>query len=245
MRVPADTLVDCELTWLDREPIDVSRARDQHSAYCDVLRKLGLDVEVLPPDDRYPDSTFVEDAALILDEVAVLTRPGAGSRRGEPALLEATLARHRPVVRMVQGQLDGGDVIRAGRRLFVGVGSRTDGTGLAALQGAAGPGYEVVGVDFQGCLHLKSAATMLDDEVVLLNPDWVNPNRFPALRALAVDPAEPWAADVLRVHDTVLMNAACPRTMALVRARGYRVEAINVSEFMKAEAAITCLSLIV
>lgn len=246
-RAPTPTLVHCELTWIAREPIAFELALAQHQAYCAELERLGCRMVALPPDDRFPDSCFVEDTAVVLDEIAVLTHPGAESRRGEVDLIGPVLAGFRPLARVEPpATLDGGDVVRLGRVLYVGLSRRTNRAGCDALAAIGAPlGYEVVPVPFDGCLHLKSACTPVDAETVLLNAAWVDPARFSSYRVLRVAEGEPWAGDVLPVGGAVLMNAACPRTMARVASHGHRVRPMEISEFAKAEGGLTCLSLIV
>ena len=239
------SIVRCELTHRARKPIDHARAVAQHRAYCQALEELGLRVLRLPADERFPDCCFVEDAAVILDEVAVLAMPGAESRRGEVAAVEEALRPYRPVERLaLPATLDGGDVLRIGRRLWVGRSSRTNEAGIDALAAAAAPfGYAVAGVDFRGCLHLKSAVTALDEETVLVNPGWAEAGRL-GCRTVTVDPGEPEAANVLRVGGELWGHSGHPRTLDLLESRGYRVRRLDVSEFVKAEAGLTCKSLL-
>lgn len=246
-RAPAATLAECELTYLDRAPIDLALARRQHAAYCAALHEAGARVVTLPPEDRFPDSVFVEDPALILDEVAVLTRPGVASRQGEVDLLAPAIAVYRPTVRLQPpATLEGGDVMRIGRTLFVSPSRRTNLAGIAALRSLVAPfGYTVVSVTLRDGLHLKTACTALDAETVLLYPAWVDAASLAGYRLVPVAPDEPLAANTLRVNATVLMSAAFPRTQAIVAGLGYSVVAVDSSEFQKAEGALTCMSLLI
>src|SRR5919107_1978698 len=187
-REPARALDACELTYREREPIDAERAALQHRGYCDALRACGARVLTLPPADELPDSVFVEDTAIVLDEVAVLTRPGVESRRGEVSLIEPDVTRLRPVVRVEPpATLEGGDVLRLGRTLYVGLSPRTNAEGVDSLRRHVAPhGYEVVAVEPRGCLHLKTGCSALDDESVLVNPDWVDAGVFRGREVLAV-----------------------------------------------------------
>ena len=245
-REPARSLDACELTHMEREPIDAGLAAEQHRAYCDALAACGARVVTLPAADGLPDSVFVEDTAIVLDELAVLTRPGVESRRGEVALIEPEVARLRRVVRVEPpATLEGGDVLRLGRRLYVGLSPRTNAEGAAALKRCAAPhGYEVLTVEPRGCLHLKTGCSALDDETVLVNPEWVDASVFRGLEVVAVDASEPWAANVLTVAGAVCVSAAFPRTARKLSARGHDVRAVEVSEFAKAEGALTCMSLL-
>jgi dimethylargininase len=236
----------CQLTFIGREPIDLARARLQHDDYCARLARAGLEVLRLPADPDCPDCCFVEDTAIVLDELAIVTVPGAEPRRAEtPAIAEA-LAPHRPVLRMtLPATLEGGDVLQMGRRLFVGRRSRSNAAGIEFLRRAIAPhGYEVIAVEVTGCLHLKSAVTALDDETLLANPDWFDATALCAYRTLSVDAAEPGAANVLRVRAEVWGHPGFPRTLDLLDRAGYRITPVDISEFVKAEAALTCKSLL-
>jgi dimethylargininase len=245
-REPARVLDACELTYREREPVDAERAARQHRGYRDALRACGARVLTLPPVDELPDSVFVEDTAIVLDEMAVLTRPGVESRRGEVGLIEAEVARLRPVVKVLPpATLEGGDVMRVGRTLYVGLSPRTNASGAEALRRFAAPhGYEVLTVELRGCLHLKTGCSALDDATVLANPEWVDARAFGRYEVVGVDASEPWAANVLCVEDSVCVSAAFPRTAGMLRTRGYDVHAVEVSEFAKAEGGMTCMSLL-
>jgi len=240
------TLPRCELTHLAREPIDLARAALQHAAYADLLRSLRLEVVELPADPAFPDCCFVEDVAVVLDEVALVTMPGASSRRGEVEPVAEALSRFRPLERMLlPATLDGGDVLRVGRRLFVGRSARTNTAGVERLAAVAAPlGYQVVSVEVRGCLHLKSAVTALDEDRVLANPSWIDTAPLAGLERVEVAPGEPGGANVLGVRGVVVAHPGFPRTLDRVAALGYEVRPLDVSEFLKAEAALTCKSLL-
>lgn len=238
---------NCELTHLARVPIDVAVARAQHAAYERALEDAGYDVERLPATDDMPDSVFVEDAAIVLDELAIATRPGADARRAEVPAVADALRRHRTVAALeAPATLDGGDVLRAGRRIFVGVSTRTNRDGVAQLRRLTAPfGYTVTEVIVGGCLHLKSAVTAASDSVLVVNPDWLPADAFREFERVAVHPAEPAAANVLRLHDRLIVASAYPRTAERLAARGFRVVAVDAGELAKAEGAVTCCSVIV
>jgi dimethylargininase len=246
MRGVPPTLDRCELTFRVWEPFDLDRALAQHAAYADLLRSLGLEVIELPADPALPDCCFVEDIAVVLDEVALLAMPGAPSRRGEIAAVEEALARFRPLERTpLPATLEGGDVLRVGRRLFVGRSPRTNEAGIARLAAVAEPlGYRVLPVTVTGCLHLKSAVTALDDERLLANPGWVDTDPFVGLGIVPVAPEEPGAANVLRVAGLVVAHPGYPRTLERIAELGYAVRCLDISEFQKAEASLTCKSLL-
>jgi len=245
-RAVSASLADCELTHLPREPIDVARARRQHEAYEQTLVGLGCRVERLPELPACPDAVFVEDVAVVVDEHAVITRPGAASRRAETASAAEELAAFRTLTTVSDpGTLDGGDVLRLGRRVFVGRSSRSNDAGVEALRGALEPfGYSVQSVEVRGCLHLKSAATEVASGVVLVNPAWVDPRMFGAVRTVEVDPREPLAANGLRVGNALLHGAGFPGTRRRLEALGLQVVPIDLSELAKAEGAVTCCSIV-
>lgn len=244
-RAPGPELARCELTHLPREPIDPALALAQHQAYRAALRDAGLRVVELPADPAHPDGVFVEDTAVVLDELAVLTRPTPASRRGEGAAVAAALAPFRSVATLPPDAfLEGGDVLRVGRTLFVGLSGRTGAAGVRGLAEVVRPfGYAVVPVRVTGCLHLKSAACALDDGTVLVNRAWVDSESFAGHRLVDVPAAEPFGANVLRLPGAVLVSAAYPATADLVRRLGYRVVTLDVSELHKAESGLTCMSL--
>jgi dimethylargininase len=237
-------IANCELEFLDRQPIDLALAIEQHRQYREALAGLGAKVEILPAEANLPDSVFVEDPAIVLDEIAVITRPGVASRRTEGETLARALARYRELRYIVEpGTLEGGDVMRIGKTLYVGYSRRTNVAGIQQLAAMLHPlGYFVVPVEVQGCLHLKSACCYIGGDTVLANRDWMDPDALCSLRIL--DVAEPRGANALRIGDTVLMPAAFPRTCELLERSGFRVRRIDNSELLKAEAGVTCTSLI-
>jgi dimethylargininase len=240
-------LAACELTHQARVPIDVELARAQHLAYQRALAEAGCRVERLPAGPGMPDAVFVEDIAIVFDELAVMTRPGAASRRAEVPEVARALERYRPLEFIGEpGTMDGGDVLVAGRRVFVGRSTRTNDTAIGQLGRMIAPcGYTVCVVAVRGCLHLKSAATLVGERLLLVNPEWVDTAQFGEVACVAVDPAEPGAANALRLADRVIVSAAFPRTADRLRAEGLSVQAIEVTELAKAEGAVTCCSLIV
>lgn len=237
----------CELTHLSREPIDALRARQEHGAYEATLRGLGCTVQQLPAPPGMPDAVFVEDVAVVLDELAIITRPGAASRRPESASVAEVLAEHRELEHLTApATLDGGDVLVAGRTVFVGVSSRTNREGIDQLAAIVNRrGYRVVPVQVSGILHLKSAVGLVAPDTLLLNRRCVAANLFGAMRMIDVDPTEPSAACALAVGDAVVFADIYPRTRARLEAAGHRVAAVPLTELAKAEAGVTCCSLIV
>jgi dimethylargininase len=244
--IPA-SLARCELTHLARTPIDLPKAVTQHRQYEEALAALGCRVRRVEAADDLPDSVFIEDVALVLDEIAIVTRPGASSRRPERESVAAVLSEYRQLQTIeAPGTVDGGDVLRVGRTIYVGLSTRTNEDGARQLARLVQPlGYTSECLQARGCLHLKSAATALDDERVLCNPDWIDRRLFGRLEVVDVDQDEPNAANVLRIGRTLICSAACTRTTDALRERGYPIVAVDMSELAKAEGAVTCCSLIV
>jgi dimethylargininase len=241
-RAVSPRLADCETT--QAEPVDVARAVEQHAAYEEALAEAGLKVRRLPPLDDFPDGMFVEDTALLLGDHAVILRPGAASRAGETASTADGLAGDFAVHRLVTGHVDGGDVLRIGRTLYVGISTRTDLAGIRALGELIAPlGFAVVPVPVAGGLHLKSAATCVNG-VLVHNPDWVAPYHFEGVEPLQVAPGEALGGNVLLAGDTLLTPADSPRTAEALAARGFATVSLDISEMRKADAALTCMSLI-
>jgi dimethylargininase len=236
----------CELTHLARSPIDVELAERQHAQYAQTLVSLGCRLLELAPEPDLPDSVFVEDTVVVLDDVAVLTRPGAESRRPEVASVASVIELWRPCVRIeAPGTLDGGDVLRVGRELFVGQSGRSNAEGISQLAAAIAPfGYRTVPVPVRGCLHLKSAVTLVAPDTLLINDAWVDRSHWPGMRFIPVAPEEPHAANALRVADAVIHPASETRTRERLVAAGLKVVPVDVTEVQKAEGGVTCCSVI-
>lgn len=244
-------ITGCELSFQQRQPIDVELARRQHAAYLEALQSLGVDVHLLPAIDEAPDCVFVEDPVIVLDEVAVVTRMGALSRRSESASLAETVGQYRQLLRIeAPATLEGGDVLHIpGKTLYVGLSRRTNVAGIQQLAQMLIPyGYWVVPIEVRGCLHLKSAICFLGEmggeKWVLANRAWIDTDGLCGLRILDVDPSEPHAANVLRLGDSVVMPSSYPRTQGKIEALGFQVLTVDTSELIKAEAGVTCMSLI-
>jgi dimethylargininase len=237
---------NCELTHFQREPIDVDRARAQHRQYGQCLADLGCKVVSLPAELDLPDSVFVEDTALVLDELAVIMRPGALSRRPETASIAKTLSPYRELSYIEEpGTIDGGDVLRIGRAIFVGLSYRSNAAGVEQLSTIVRRfGYRVEGVRVGGCLHLKSAVTQIAPDTLLLNRAYVDAAVFPKMQLVEVDPAEPSGANALWIRDSIVYPAAFPFTLRRLQQRGLDVRLVDASELAKAEAGVTCCSLI-
>ena len=243
-------IVDCALTHLDRQPIDAERAAAQHGAYEQALRDAGYDLVRLPYLAEDPDAVFVEDTAILLGQHAVITRPGAESRVEETPSTAEGLRPYFSVHQLAEGTLDGGDVLKFGSTLYVGQSNRTNAAGTNALADIANPlGYAVVPVEMGKCLHLKTAVTFAGPDsdgrpTLLANPDWVDPSVFGELALITVAEDEPFAANVVRLRDRLVMAAGSPGTSSTLRERGFSVIEVDLSELQKAEAGGTCMSLI-
>lgn len=241
------SIVHCELTHLERVDIDLARATEQHRRYEEALVELGCTLQRLPPTPELPDSVFVEDTAVVLPELAIIARPGAESRRTEVASVAEALRPYRRLAFIeAPGTLDGGDVLHLGSRIWVGLSERTNADGIRQLERmVSGLGYEVRSVTVRGCLHLKTAVTQVGERSVLLNPAWIDAAAFGGLDRIEVHPAEPFAANALRVGQVLLYPAAFPRTRERLEERGFTVRTVEADELAKAEAGVTCCSVLV
>lgn len=244
-RAVSPRLAECQLTHLKRVPIDAAKASSQHAAYEKALTEARFELIRLPDLPEHPDAVFVEDTVILLDSNAVITRPGAASRADETSSSAAALSGLFELHRIERGFLDGGDVLRIGKRLYVGRSTRTNREGIAALAELIRPlGFEVVEAELRDCLHLKSGATFAGDGVLLYNQRCVDPAQFTGVDAVAVSPDEPAAANCVRAGEHVIMPAGNPETVAMLRDRGFTVVEVDVSELQKAESGVTCMSLI-
>ena len=247
VRDASDALAECELSFVERSPIDLALARRQHATYVAALEAAGCEIRQAPSLQTMADAVFVEDTVVVVDELAVLTRPGAESRRGEVASMAETLRPLRPLAWIeAPGTIDGGDVLRIGRNVYVGRSARSNDPGIEQLRALLAPhGYSVEGVRTRECLHLKSAVTAIADDSVLVNPHWLVDDPFGQYRRIEIDPGEEHAANALRVGDAVLYPASFPRTAERLRAAGIDLRVLDVSELQKAEGATTCCSVLV
>lgn len=245
-REVSPSLADCELTHVEREPIDIGRARAQHAGLRGLLVELGCTVIHLPAAPALPDSVFVEDTAVVFDDLAVIARPGVASRRPETSLITDVLRCFRRTAAIeAPGRLEGGDVLCLDKRVFVGLSSRTNESGVAQLRDILAPlGHEVRAVRVAGCLHLKSGVTAVADETLLMNPAWMEPSSFPDCRTIAVNPAEPRAGNALRIGDTVLTATEHPRTRTRLLDHGIACRSVDANELAKAEGGLTCCSIV-
>jgi dimethylargininase len=244
-RAVSPRLADCELTHQSRVPIDAAKAAEQHAAYEEALRDAGYEVIRLPELPDHPDAVFVEDTAILLGDHAVITRPGAESRRGEIESTAAGLAPFFNIHRIERGYLDGGDVLQIGKRVYVGLSTRTDQQGIDALAEIAGPlGYDVIRAQLGDCLHLKTGTTVAGDNILLHIPGAIDPAQFEGVEPLAVAAGEEAAANCVNLGSRLIIHAGNPTVVSALRERGLTVVEVAVGELEKAEAGVTCMSLI-
>ncbi|MFY9608471.1 MAG: arginine deiminase family protein [Blastocatellia bacterium] len=245
-RQVSPSINNCELSFHKRQPIDVAKAIAQHKAYQQCLDELGVRIVSLPAEPDLPDCVFVEDPAVVVDEIAVISVMGAASRRPEGESLAAALSGYRKLEFLREpATLDGGDVMRVSRTLFVGVSKRTNREAVTQLSDILRQhAYRVRPVEVTGCLHLKSACSYIGKNAVLVNRAWLDAEELRLFDLIDVPAEEPNAANALLVNDTVIVPSSFPQTSALLDRRGFRVRTIDVSELQKAESGVTCMSLI-
>jgi dimethylargininase len=245
-RAVSSAIVDCELSFIPRKPIDLQRARAQHHKYEETLEKVGARVISLPEEPELPDSMFVEDPAIVLDELAVICTLGTETRRKEAASLATALEKFRMLKHIkLPGTLEGGDVLRVGKKVFAGVTQRSNPEGIRQLAVILAMfGYDLTAVPVTGCLHLKSAVTLLGGKTLLGNREWFHWKRMEGFDWVDVDASEPHAGNALAIGETVVFPASFPKTQEKIIAQGFRVESLDISELQKAESGLTCSSLI-
>ena len=257
VRQPSSRLAEGEVTHLQRRPLDPARALAQHAAYVELLRRHGYEPVWAPPIDDHPDGVFVEDALVVIEAdgqgaggLALLTRPGAASRRGEVESLEAIAsslaASHGlPVHRIAApATLDGGDVLVTARHVLVGQSTRSNAAAVTQLQALVAPRRQAIGVTVTGALHLKSAVTALPDGSLIAVPQWIDVAVLTALGYRVHAAQEPSGGDVLCLGEVVVLPADAPATAAMLRGLGFSVETIDVGELQKIEAGTTCMSVL-
>jgi dimethylargininase len=238
---------ECELTHIDRTPIDVNIAQSQHHGYSQAIKELGYAVLELPAEADLPDSVFVEDTAVVLPDVALITRPGADSRKPETESVARALRPYRDLVFIESpGSLDGGDVLVLGKNIYVGLSTRSNMDAVHQMNQLLGKyNYKTRGVEMHDCLHLKTAVTRVDDKTLLINRKWVDLENFEGFNLIDVDESEPFAANCLPIGDSIIFAIAFPKTGAKLTERGYKIKPVIVDELAKAEGAVTCCSLII
>ena len=245
-RAISESIIYCELTHLERTPIDLQLARAQHQQYENALRSIGCEVISLPELPDLPDSVFVEDTAVILDEAAIITNPGAISRRPEIDSMAEVLQKYRKLIRIESpATVDGGDVLVVGKMIYVGLSNRSNVEAVNQMQSSLNElGYQVSGVEVRGCLHLKSAVTVVSADTLLINPDWVDKSLFAGVNFIEIDESEPPAANGLLIGDAVIYPTTFPKTAQKLKSNGISLILVDADELAKAEGAVTCCSLI-
>lgn len=245
LRTPCEAFASGLTTSGHLGPADYTLMLAQHAAYAEALRGLGLDVAVLPPEPAFPDAHFVEDAAVVMDEVAVITRPGAPERRGEEASVEPALAAYKPVARIqAPGTLDGGDVLLVGKRFFVGLSERTNDEGVRQFADiVAAHGYRTTAVPVGAGLHFKSGVNHLGGNTLLVTPDFAAVPELSGFKLLVAPAGEAYAANTLYVNGALLTPSGFPGVRALLDGLGLPVIELDMSETRKMDGGLTCLSL--
>ncbi len=239
-------IVNCELTFVQRAPINFTKAVEQHAAYEQALQHFGARIVSLPAEPSLADSMFVEDPALVLDELAIVFPLGTESRRAEAESLAKALLPYRELKYVsLPGTMEGGDLLRIGRQIFAGLSKRTNAEGIRQLQAFVEPhGYQVTAVPVTGCLHLKSAVTSLGGNMLLANRAWFDSSCMEGFDWIDVAAEEPHAANALAFRNTIILPASFPLTRARLEARGFEVMPLDISELQKAESGLTCSSLL-
>ena len=237
---------DCMLSFRDREPIDYRLAVKQHDNYCSALRELGLEVIELSVNSSFPDCTFIEDTAVVVDEIAIMCRIGTKSREAESIGIEPELAKYRNIMKIqAPATLDGGDVLKIGKKIFVGNSFRTNTEGIESFKNILTPfGYHIIPVPMKDCLHLKSAVTALDDTTILACTKWLDTSLFSDYKIIDVPDSEAHAANSLYINGTVIVHEGYPETINILKNNGLAVKTVDISELLKAESGLTCSSII-
>lgn len=247
VRVPGRSF--CQALSASGGQPDIARALEQHSAYRDALAECGVEVTVLTADENYPDGTFVEDTFVIADRVAIAARPGVKTRLGEVGALAAALGRFRPRCERIEppGTLDGGDICQVEEHFLIGLSARTNDAGAAQLSAIlTRHGYTSSIIDIRRCcslLHLKSGITYLGERRFLVAAGFPETGEIAAAERLEVSAAEAYAANAVRVNDRLLIAAGFPCLASVLANLGYRILALEMSEFAKMDGGLSCLSL--
>lgn len=242
--VPSSNLNNCELTYLDSERIDIKKALIEHNSYCNMIKECGANVNIIEDNIDLADSVFVEDPIIVFDEVAIVTSMGVESRRKESQVLKDYFSKIREIKEIkLPSKIEGGDVLVIDKKVFVGLSPRTNESAIEELKNILKPyGYIVQSVKVDGCLHLKTGCTALDDKTILLNPNWVDVEVFSDYKIINIPSDEPFGANIMKINEYICMNEAFPKSIELVKALGYKVKTTDISEFVKAEAGLTCMS---
>jgi dimethylargininase len=234
------------ITSANLGPPDYQKALHQHQEYIQVLQDCGLEVIILKPDENYPDSTFVEDPALVTPECAIITNPGAATRKGETAEIREVLLDYFPILEEIQepGTVEGGDIMKVGSNYYIGLSERTNPDGAQQLISILVK-YSLGGklIQLEYVLHLKTGVSYLEEGTLLAAGEFLTKAEFQKYRILKINPGESYAANSLWVNGTVLVPAGFPQTEAIIKSAGFRTKAVDVSEFRKMDGGLSCLSL--
>lgn len=248
VRIPCKGLVNGITSHPELGPPDYDLALKQHTAYVQAIQSLGIQVTVLPPDETYPDSCFVEDVAVLSEKCAVVTNPGAETRKGEVAGIIPVLQQFYATANIhyikSPGTLEGGDVMRAEERFYVGVSARTNTEGIRQFEEILRPyNYTVIAVPLAQVLHLKTGVNYLSDKRLLVSGEFITSEEFTHYEKTVVPEGEDYAANCVWMNGTVVIPAGYPKTQALVAELGYAVLPVDTSEFRKIDGGLSCLSL--
>jgi len=244
VRDVAESYDQCVTT--QQESIDVPLAKTQHQHYCNALKKAGVELIHIDADNRLPDCCFVEDTAIIVDDVAIITNPGARSRREEVAAMEKAISKYRTVHRISPpATIDGGDVLKVGKKIFVGLSQRTTQDSIDQVaQMVKSSNYEVIPVPIHKTLHLKSAVTALSDSYIIMAQGFFDARIFTGYEKIEVPPGEEYAANCLSVNENIFIPRGFPQTKSLIVRAGFSIVELENSEFRKGDGALTCLSVL-
>ncbi|NPV89267.1 MAG: N(G),N(G)-dimethylarginine dimethylaminohydrolase [Firmicutes bacterium] len=240
-----DTYQDC-IKPDPNQTIDLELVRLQHRAYCETLERLGVEVIRIEPDERFPDCCFVEDTAIVLGDTAIIARPAVESRSGEAAAVREVLGGRFKLIEIeAPGFIDGGDALRIGDRLYIGVSGRTDRPAIGQVARAAErSGIEVIPVEIRDTLHLKTACTYIGNGFLVVNPGFFGPKEFSRYKTITVPPEEGYCANCLAVNGRVIIPGGHPRTRGMIEVAGFTVVELGMSEFKKGGGGLTCLSIL-
>jgi dimethylargininase len=247
-RKPSLCLQDCVLTYLQRQSIDLEEAFREHRSYERCLAEMGVQVVSVPAESDLPDAVFVEDTAAIVDEVAVIARMKVIRRRPEISRLIPIFSHYRPLKYLsLPAVLEGGDIIRVGRTLYVGISMRTNLDGAVQLEEILRSyDYQVRPVKVRGCLHLTTGCSYIGRDTILANETWVDTSQFEGFEVInTCSVSEPWAANTMLIDETVILSESFPRTRDCLESRGFKVKTVKISELEKAEGGLSCLSKII
>lgn len=246
VQTPSPELSAGQRTFVDRAALDFERACQQHRNYITALRDCGAEVTCLDATTVAPDSVFIEDTAIVLDDMAVLCSMGTTARSDEPTTVRPVLEQYRELeVIQLPARIEGGDVLRVGKKLIVGLSQRTDQAGVDALKAIVEPrGFSVTAIPVERCLHLKTACTALPDGRLLMNPNWIDAHSLAGFDTVWIPRNEPWGANTLPLGGAVILPADHSKTAELIQQQGFAVKPVDISEFAKAEGGVTCLSLV-